>query len=210
MKDIKIKVCGMREPENIRQVAALQPDYMGFIFYRGTPRYVGDDFTIPADLPRATRRVGVFVNATTSEVLAQARRHNLDLVQLHGDESPGQCGNLRAAGLGVIKVFSVGDDMDFRVTEVYASAVDYFLFDTKGKFYGGNAVAFDWRILSRYDQEVPFFLSGGITPENVPGISLLKGLNIAAIDVNSGVEVSPALKDVNKIKAIQVILKHKL
>lgn len=206
---IKLKVCGMRDPENIRAVAALRPDYMGFIFYPGTPRYVGEAFAIPDDFPDTTRRVGVFVNATTEEVLRQSRLHRLDLVQLHGDETPAQAGALKDAGLGVIKVFSVGSEMDFGATADYVSVVDYFLFDTKGKYYGGNARAFDWTLLSRYDQSVPFFLSGGITPENIVGIRDLETLNIAAVDVNSGVETQPALKDINKIKTLTEILNSK-
>ncbi len=206
MQRIKLKVCGMKDPDNIRDVGKLMPDFMGFIFYKGTPRFVGEEFTIAQDIPRTTRRVGVFVNEFTDVILEKVKRHGLDFVQLHGGESVAQCLELKAAGVGVIKVFSVDDEMDFTATTDFAPAVDYFLFDTKGKLYGGNARRFEWKVLSRYDQKVPFFLSGGITPEHIEEIQQLNEYNLVAIDVNSGVEISTALKDINKIKAIQAKL----
>jgi phosphoribosylanthranilate isomerase len=206
MEPIKLKVCGMRDPGNIRDVVALKPDFMGFIFYENTPRFVGVDFMIPEKIPQTTKRVGVFVNERTEAILEKVKAHRLHFVQLHGGESVEQCRELKAHGVGVIKVFAVDDDTDFGVTRDFAETVDYFLFDTKGKYYGGNARRFNWSILSRYDQRVPFFLSGGITPDDVDEIKRLQGFNLAAIDVNSGVEVSPACKDVNKIKAIKAKL----
>lgn len=207
-KKVELKVCGMRDKDNIRDVSRLHPDYMGFIFYENSPRYVGAEFGIPEDFPADTKRVGVFVNATTEEILDQAGKHRLDFIQLHGAEDVAQCEELKSRGLGVIKVFSVGDDMDFAVTTKYNHAVDYFLFDTRGKYYGGNAKTFDWDVLKRYDQTVPFFLSGGITPENAEGIKSLSGMNLQAIDINSGVEVRPALKDVKKIEAVKVHINY--
>lgn len=207
---IELKVCGMRDRDNILEVSRVHPDYMGFIFYEKSPRYVGAAFAIPQGFPAATRRVGVFVNESTQQILKCAAQFGLDYVQLHGDESVAQCEALRDNGLGIIKVFSVGDDMDFKVTESYHHAVDFFLFDTRGKYYGGNAQTFDWKVLARYDQRVPFFLSGGITPENVEGIKDLTGLNLRAIDVNSGVETRPAFKDVKKIEAVKAVLTTKL
>jgi len=208
MADMKIKVCGMRDRKNIEDVALLKPDFMGFIFYRGTPRFVGDDFVIPAGFPQSIQRVGVFVNETTEEILRKVETHGLNFVQLHGGETVTQCYDIRKRGVGVIKVFSVDDDMDFKSTSGFADAADYFLFDTKGKLYGGNARRFNWDILRRYDQKVPFFLSGGIAPEHTDEIGKLAGLNIAAIDVNSGVEIEPGFKDVNRIKAIAAVLNN--
>jgi len=112
-------------------------------------------------------------------------------------------------GLGIIKVFSVGDDFDFSITKPYKNVVDYFLFDTKGKHYGGNASTFNWDLLKQYDQEIPFFLSGGLTPENIEQVSKLEGMNVHALDVNSGVELSPGVKDVLKIKQLNEILYSK-
>jgi phosphoribosylanthranilate isomerase len=202
---MKLKICGMRDEKNILAVAALHPQYMGFIFYEKSPRYVGDDFRIPT-LPSSISRVGVFVNAPVSTIMEKVERHPLNYVQLHGGETVAQCEALRQEGIGVIKVFSVDDDFDFSKTHPYEDVADFFLFDTKGKYYGGNAMAFDWKVLEQYNQKVPFFLSGGIGPDNVVDIRNLKGMNIHAIDINSGVEESPALKDTQKIGTIIHIL----
>jgi len=205
-RKINLKVCGMRDAENIMQVAALQPDLMGFIFYAKSPRYVGTQFRIPVELPRSIKRVGVFVNESTEVMLEKAKTFNLDYLQLHGQESVEQCAELKKHNIKIIKVFSVDDQFDFEVTSPYAEVTDFFLFDTKGKYYGGNAVTFDWSILDRYDQQVPFFLSGGINPDNASGIKAFKEINLYAIDINSGVEVSPAVKDPVKVKAIKHML----
>ncbi len=199
---IKIKVCGMRDSENITQVTTLGPDYMGFIFYSPSPRYVGADFKLLDKMAAPITRVGVFVNAGNDEILEQSRIVGFDHVQLHGNEGVEQAAALRDSGLKVIKVFSVDDDFDFMRTKQFVRVVDFFLFDTKGKLHGGNARAFDWKVLSRYDQEVPFFLSGGISPENVNDITSLEGMNLYALDVNSGVEESPGLKDLKKLKTV--------
>jgi phosphoribosylanthranilate isomerase len=204
---IKIKVCGMRDPDNIADVAQLHPDFMGFIFYRPSPRYVGDHFRVPQSVSPHTRRVGVFVNELTAVIAQKAKEHGLDFVQLHGNETAEECLELKNLGIGVIKVFAVGDEMDFSVTREYRHAVDYFLFDTKGKYYGGNATRFNWSVLSRYDEDVPFFLSGGISPDHIDEIKKLGNMRLVAIDVNSGVEIRPAFKDVKKIEAIKAILK---
>lgn len=202
MADLKIKICGMRNPENIQDVAALHPDYLGFIFYAPSPRFVGADYVIPP-LDSSIKRVGVFVNETANVIIETVHRVKLDAVQLHGTESPEVCRAVKAAGIEVIKAFSVDDTFDFDKTIPYEKVVDFFLFDTKGKYYGGNAVPFDWRVLDQYSQRIPFFLSGGISPDNVAGIEKLKHLNMYALDINSGVEDAPAKKNINKI--IQII-----
>ena len=199
----------MRDGKNILEVSALHPHYMGFIFYTGTPRYVGKDFRVPDNFPETTKRVGVFVNESSDVILKTIQDHGLDFVQLHGDESVDQCSELKDQKVRIIKCLSVHDDMDFQSTKNFRDVVDYFLFDTKGKLYGGNAKTFNWNVLSRYDQKVPFFLSGGITPDHIESIKKLKDMNLHAIDVNSGVETRPAYKDVNKIKAIRSILNSK-
>lgn len=197
----------MRERANITEVLEMKPDFMGFIFYPLSPRYVGDDFIIPEDMPLSTKKVGVFVNERNDIILKKVGKHRLDFVQLHGDETPAQCKELRDKGVGVIKFFPVDDETDFGITTPYKDAVDYFLFDTRGRFYGGNARRFNWNVLSRYDQKIPFFLSGGITPENAGEVSTLENYNLFAIDVNSGVETRPGHKDRNKINAIKALLK---
>lgn len=192
----------MRDHENIAAVASLRPHYLGFIFYPKSPRFVGESFDIPANLPASIKRVGVFVDETNTVIRAKSKLLKLNLAQLHGNESPALCDELKAAGLGVIKVFAIDDDFNFELTKPYRDVVDYFLFDTKGKFYGGNAKTFDWKVLAKYDQEVPFFLSGGLSPDNVNTLGDIREMNLHALDLNSGVEISPGLKDLKKVETI--------
>jgi phosphoribosylanthranilate isomerase len=200
--NIKLKICGIRDLANIVEVVALRPDYMGFIFYDKSPRYVGENFEMP-NIPDSIERVGVFVNQDSTSIIDTVKKYKLDFVQLHGTEKPEQCKELTATGIKIIKAFSVDESFDFTVVKPYVEHLNYFLFDTKGKYFGGNAKAFDWTLLNQYDQQIPFFLSGGISAENVTGIRKLKNLNLHALDVNSGVEVSPGIKDVNKIKELK-------
>lgn len=200
--NIKLKVCGMRDPANIAEVAALQPDYIGFIFYEKSPRFVGDDFKMPA-IPVAINRVGVFVNETTATIVDKVNRYKLDFVQLHGNESSAQCLELNDQGVKIIKAFSVDKDFKFESVEPYANCVSYFLFDTKGKYFGGNATVFDWSLLQKYTLQIPFFLSGGISIDNVSAVQEIGNSNLHSIDVNSGVELSPGVKDVNEIKDLK-------
>jgi phosphoribosylanthranilate isomerase len=202
MEKLKIKVCGMRDAANILDVASLSPDYLGFIFYPTSPRFVGNDFRLPTSIPPTINKVGVFVNESTQFILMKAKTVGFTFVQLHGNESPDQANALKDAGLKVIKVFSVDDGFNFDVTRPYQKSADYFLFDTKGKFYGGNAKTFDWKVLSRYSQEVPFFLSGGLNSENLTNLDTLRNMNLHALDLNSGVELSPGMKSKEKIKDV--------
>jgi len=199
---IKLKVCGMKDTENILRVSSLNPDYMGFIFYQPSPRYVGNDFMIPPELPSSVKRVGVFVNHSMEFVIEVMKANHLHYAQLHGDESVVYCNDLMEKGIRIIKVFRVDENFDFDNTIDFQSVADFFLFDTKGKLYGGNAMPFDWTLLNLYNQAVPFFLSGGIRPENMEEIKRLSYLNIHSIDVNSGVEERQGLKNVNKISEI--------
>jgi len=192
----------MKDTENIRAVAALDPDYMGFIFYEKSPRYVGSEFVLSDDLSPIIKRVGVFVNHTKTFIKATLDRNKLNYVQLHGDEPVTFCEDLKSEGIRIIKVFRVDEGFDFNNTKPFEHSADYFLFDTKGKLYGGNAKPFDWSLLYRYNQSVPFFLSGGIQLGNVEELKALSSLNIHAIDINSGVEDQPGLKNINKISAI--------
>lgn len=195
---IKLKICGMRDAANIQAVAELRPDYIGFIFYEKSPRFVGEEFMIRDPKLNA---VGVFVNESTQKILEKG----LKIVQLHGDETPSQVDELKDKGLTVIKAFSIDDDFDFARTRSFNA--DYFLFDTKGKYYGGNAKTFNWNKLKEYHQEVPFFLSGGLNADNLKDLYLLKGMNLHAIDLNSGVEDKPGVKNIEKIKSAMSCLK---
>jgi len=200
----------MREPSNIVEVAGLQPEYLGFIFYKKSPRCVPADFKIPAEFPTTVKRVGVFVDEDLEQVITRVHQHHLDFVQPHGNESVAFCEKLKEQSIGVIKVFSVEDEFDFNVTKTYSDVADYFLFDTKGKYRGGNGQAFDWNLLQRYDQETPFFLSGGLSVDNISNVNTLKNLNLHAIDVNSGLESTPAVKDVVKVEEFIRNLKSKI
>lgn len=204
--DIKLKICGMTFPHNMRKVAQIKPDYLGFIFYEKSPRCMVDTLGREdlKQLPRRTQKVGVFVNASTKYMQQQAKTYGLNLLQLHGSESPAQCEELKKAGHQLVKVFSLGkEDFDFALLETYKPFVKYFLFDTKGKQPGGNGETFDWSLLRHYDQEVPFFLSGGVSLENVVLLKDLHYLNIHAIDVNSQFEVEPGLKDLDLLQKLK-------
>lgn len=201
----QLKICGMREPANIVEVAALRPDYMGFIFYDQSPRFVGKDFELPS-IPQSIKKIGVFVNERTDSIVRTVSEYQLDLVQLHGNETPAQCEELKSKGIEVIKVFSIDEHFDFVAVNSFKTIVRYFLFDTKGKYLGGNGRTFDWSLLKKYDQSIPFFLSGGISSENVQDVREISDLNAHVLDLNSGVEVSPGLKSIEKIKEIKRVI----
>lgn len=192
----------MRDHENIMHVSSLAPEYFGFIFYAPSPRFVGHNFTIPSTLPSSIKRVGVFVNESNEVIVSKAKAVGFDIVQLHGNESAEQCHSLKERGLKVIKVFSIDDDFKFDTIQEYKKKVDYFLFDTKGKYHGGNSKIFNWKVLKQYDQEIPFFLSGGLSPENVHKIKELRDMNLHALDLNSGVELSPGVKSKEKVEEV--------
>ncbi|MEA5459554.1 phosphoribosylanthranilate isomerase [Arcicella sp. LKC2W] len=209
---MRLKVCGMREAENIRQLLALQPDFMGFIFYEKSSRFVGEelDEELLKSFPHTTRKVGVFVNATASYILENYKKYNLDYVQLHGEELPDFCRNLKLKGVNIIKAFSVDENFYFGKLQNYKPYCDFFLFDTKGQERGGNGTTFDWRILNKYDNEKPFFLAGGIDLENAHKALEIQNLKVYALDVNSKFEISPALKDIQKLDKLIKIIKPEL
>ena len=207
---IQLKVCGMRDCQNILEVTALSPDFMGFIFYRKSKRYVGDDFQIPAMFPKQTKKVGVFVNEEIEEILQKVSSHKLDYVQLHGDEQPVFCKKLKSK-VGVIKVFLIDEKFQFDSLKPYVPFVDYFLFDTRSASYGGSGKTFDWKLLNNYNEPVPFFLSGGLNLENIESALQLDNPKLFAVDINSGVESDYALKDISKIKELKSkIVNHEI
>ncbi|GAA4420528.1 phosphoribosylanthranilate isomerase [Nibrella viscosa] len=201
---MKVKVCGMRDAENLKQVAALGPDFIGFIFYDKSPRYVGEDLDVDAvkALPRSIKKVGVFVNASPDYILRTVKKYDLQYVQLHGTETPDFCRNLRNKGISIIKAFTVDSSFNFSMLNNYKLFCDFFLFDAKGDQPGGNGVRFDWNLLNRYDNEKPFFLSGGIGPDNLDDLKQLEHLKLYGIDVNSQVELVAGYKDVDKVSAL--------
>jgi phosphoribosylanthranilate isomerase len=196
---MKLKVCGLKYTDNIRQIAELNPDYLGFVFYEGSRRFVGHDFVMPPIAP-GIRRSGVFVNAGEEEILRNVDKHGLHYVQLHGTESPEFCEQI-AKHTSVIKAFGVDAAFDLRVLENYKKHCRFFLFDNKAESYGGNAIPFNLEVLREYDNAVPYFLAGGMDLEKFRKVQA-SGLPVYGIDVNSKMEIKPGYKDI--IRIIQV------
>lgn len=210
LSHLKLKVCGMREPDNIAALSNIKPDYIGFIFYEPSKRFVGETFMF-FELDPAIRRVGVFVDASEEYIMKKTVKYFLNAVQLHGNESVELCANLHNRGVSVIKVFSVDNSFDFSIIQPYKPYVDFFLFDTKGKEHGGNGVTFDWSVLRNYDGEKPFFLSGGIGLNEIPQIETYDwtGLNLYGLDVNSCFETSPGIKNMAAIEMLAAQMNKK-
>ena len=196
---MRLKVCGMRELENISALSELDPNYIGFIFWSESSRFV-DKKTPPLD--KKIIKTGVFVDATFDYILTKIKDHQLDAVQLHGQESCSYCKVIKDYGLKVIKSFSIKNTFDFNTLEDYENSCDYYLFDTKGKLPGGNGFTFNWKILNEYPSQKPFFLSGGIGVDNLNEIKKLvkTKLPIHAIDVNSKFETAPGNKNIELLK----------
>lgn len=206
---MKLKICGIKFLYNMKKVAKLKPDYLGFIFYEKSRRCMANTLAPEDlyDLPKRVKKVGVFVDADTAYIQQMAEAYRLNVLQLHGNESPEQCRLLKEKGYQITKVFSIGqEDFNFAQLEPYKAHVDYFLFDTKGKQPGGNGVVFDWSKLRQYDNEIPFFLSGGVSLDNIDQLKTLAYFNLHAVDVNSQFEIEPGLKDIDKLQ----LLKQKL
>lgn len=197
----------MRYDDNVREIATIQPDYMGFIFFEGSSRNVTD--SIPT-LSEAIKKVGVFVNAPYNTIVEKIDTHNLQVVQLHGEETPEFCKSLKALNIEVIKVFSIKNEFNFNVLKAYETVCDFFLFDTKGPLSGGNGYCFDWSVLEDYPSTKPYFLSGGIGFENLDQLQEFKTSVAAtychAVDVNSKFEVSPAKKNKNNLEKFKHLL----
>ena len=198
-----IKVCGMREAENIREVEALGINWLGLIFWPKSSRYVSER---PDYLPQHVKRVGVFVDENLDTVRKKADDYALDLIQLHGSESPDYIRTLKApSSISIlppqtIKAFSIATKDDLEQTKSYEGLVDYFLFDTKGPSVGGNGVQFDWDVLKDYHGSTPFLLSGGIGPDDAQRIHAFHHPQCIGIDLNSRFELSPGLKDITALR----------
>lgn len=188
-----VKVCGMREPQNIRDVEDAGVQWMGFIFYPPSPRFVS---SVPEYLPEKVKRVGVFVNAGYDEIMERVREFSLEIVQLHGSETPELCRTLRSGGIIVVKAFAVESEGTFQRVASYEGSADYFLFDTPCTSFGGCGMSFDWSILCNYRGKTPFILSGGLRKECLEALCSFRHSAMAGIDLNSGFELSPAVKDV--------------
>ena len=214
-----IKVCGMRDAQNIREVSQLGVDMIGMIFYPKSPRYVEMQSSHAGIIPdyvkediniksaKSPARVGVFVDDMVQNIVTRVVNYHLDYVQLHGNEPREMCENLRLTldpdirpGIKIIKAISVSDASDIQKYKEYVGAVDFFLFDTKCKTVGGSGQQFDWQVLEQYDGEVPFLLSGGIGPEDASRLHAFHHPKCIGIDLNSRFEIEPGVKDVEKLK----------
>lgn len=188
----------MRDKENIEALIKLKPDIIGFIYSPDSKRFVGYDFEFPKI--DNIQKAGVFVNSELDLILAQASKNTLDIIQLHGDESPEMCKNLKDSGFYVIKVFRIGPNFSFFPIESYLDSCDAFLFDTDGKTPGGNGYHFDWKIMDNYPYSKEFFLSGGLGPEDALEIKRLKHPLLTGIDINSRFEIQPGVKNIENLK----------
>ncbi len=192
---LKIKVCGMRDAGNIESLEEIGVDFMGLIFYEKSSRFVN------GGIPEiATKKIGVFVNENEGGILQKTNQYGLSYVQLHGDETPLFCEALKNKKIKIIKAFRIDDEFDFGLLEEYEPHCEYFLFDAKGKEYGGNGIVFDWEILKKYKGRLPFFLSGGLDDKSIKAIRELNHRKLFAIDINSGFEIKPALKNIPLIR----------
>ena len=202
----------MRQQGNIEELVALKPNFIGFIFYEKSPRFVGEELNEEyiRSIPNNIKKVGVFVNANPGFILDTVKKYDLQYAQLHGNEMPDLCRSLRQKGVNIIKAFSIDEKFNFAMLNNYKSFCDLFLFDTKGDMPGGNGAAFDWKLLKNYDNEKPFFLSGGISLDNIEDIiSLSKTMQIYGIDVNSMFETEPGLKDISKLEELFSLVRVK-
>jgi phosphoribosylanthranilate isomerase len=199
---IRVKVCGLCNPVNVKDIGEAMPDFMGFIFFPGSPRYVGKepDMVLFHNVPPMVRKIGVFVNEDNHNIIDISMRTGLDMVQLHGNESPVSCIQLKSSGLTIIKAFNIGYDFSFESLNQYMPACDFFLFDAKNELYGGSGRKFNWGILEDYTLDKPFFLGGGIGPEDTGVINSIVNRGFYAIDINSRFETSPAMKDAEMVK----------
>lgn len=207
--DRMIKVCGMRDARSIREVSALTPMMMGFIFYEGSPRSaIGLDPALVRELPPFITPVGVFVDESEDKILDTCRAYGIDTVQLHGSESPDLCASLRMKGLYVLKAVSVDTDTDWASLHSYDGCVEMFVLDTKCTTHGGSGRKFDWGLLERWPLRTPYLLSGGIGPEDLDSVIAAMRPHMAGIDLNSRFETSPGNKDAVRLASFIVQLRN--
>ena len=197
---MKVKVCGIRYIDQLEQLASINIDYIGINFYRPSKRYVNDaDFSnICRNWTSTVKKVGIFVNEEFSKINEIADEFALDFIQLHGDEDPDFCQKIND-NYPVIKVFHISEESDFLSTNAF-SDLDMFLFDTKSRQYGGSGKKFDWDMIKFYENDVPFLLSGGITPNDTAIILRMQHHHLIGVDINSGFEISPGQKDIASIE----------
>ncbi|MCL1938974.1 MAG: phosphoribosylanthranilate isomerase [Candidatus Azobacteroides sp.] len=198
---MKIKVCGMKYPDNINDLLRLPIDLIGLIFYEKSPRYAGSlNAGELGIVPSNVQKVGVFVDENEENIWKKKEQYGLQMLQLHGSESPDLCKRLKDKGIKIIKAFQIEKGKDLEKTACYETVCDYFLFDARTPLYGGSGKKFDWRILSSYSSKKPFFLSGGIDKNDFEIIRQCNIPQLYAVDLNSRFEISPGLKDISRIQ----------
>jgi phosphoribosylanthranilate isomerase len=198
----RVKVCGLTDAGNARQVAEAGADFAGFIFYPRSKRFVGETphTDLFMNMPAHVKKVGVFVNENKEKIIEITAKYHLDIVQLHGSEPAGFCNDLKAKGISVMKAFGIGEEFDFDKLTVYKDACDYFLFDTQTMLHGGSGIKFHWERLEEYKLDLPFFLAGGIGPLDAQKVRSLNHPGFFAADINSRFETSPGFKDIDIVK----------
>ncbi len=195
---LEIKVCGNTQLKNLKEVCDLQPDYVGFIFYNKSKRFVESPESVARVEGCKTKRVGVFVNATEQLISIKIQEFQLDIIQLHGDETPEFCQKVSAIK-PVFKAFQINNNFNFNKLSYYKSACNKFLFDTSSKTYGGSGKKFDWQLLNQYKSDLPFILSGGIGAEDLEKLQKIDHPMFSGIDLNSRFELAPGIKDIPKL-----------
>ena len=198
-----VKVCGLKDQENLNSIAEQNPDFIGMIFYYPSKRNVTSTLSYNGTI----KKVGVFVNSSIQIIESKIQEFGLDYIQLHGNETPKFCEELYLKGYQIIKAFSVNADFNFEDLKPYIGFCKYFLFDTKAELPGGNGIKFNWEILNHYKEQVPFLLSGGIQNRDIENILNLNFPYLIGIDINSKYEIEPGIKNIelvnktiNKIK----------
>jgi len=219
---LKIKVCGMKDPKNIRQLMELEPDFMGFIFHPPSPRFIGpvlrelqevlDTIRKKEEaLPHKTMMTGVFVDEPAQKIKEQVQLLRLDAIQLHGQETHTFCSSLRKNGIKVIKAFGISEQFHWSGLEDYRDTIDCILFDTRmGNKTGGTGQRFDWDLLENYKLDIPYFLSGGISEADIPAILDRKSTDsrLMGIDLNSRYELAPGTKDIRNLAKTFKLLRN--
>ena len=208
---MKLKVCGLTSRNNIEDILREAfPEYMGFIFYEPSPRYASDklDPGFVKSLPDNIRKTGVFVNASKEYMLKQAKLYGLNTLQLHGKENPELCRQMREGGYEIMKVFGIHQTLDINAMKPYDGVCDLFLFDTGGKYKGGKGMKFNWELLQQYTLEKPYFLSGGIGPEDAGIIRSTGDKRLFGADINSLFEINKGIKDTQKVTQFAHALKN--
>ncbi len=208
----KIKVCGLTKVEQIQELISLKVDFLGFIFYENSPRYVLNHLSLE-DISKIEHqgKTGVFVNETIENIVEISEKGKLNLIQLHGDEDEefiSELQNKLGKEVKIIKVFRIGENINFQFS-IFNSLVDYLLFDTDSKAFGGTGQTFDWSILNDIEIPKPYFLSGGISLENFQHLSTINQQPLA-LDINSKFEIEPGIKDIEKIKKFLIKIKNEI